>query len=324
MTKIALCIGEPAGIGPDIMIKLAQEFFDHQLIAIGDKDLLTDRAKKLNLPIEILPVDSPVEIPKRQPGQLCVYHQPLKANVICGKPSKNNATYVLDCIKIATNWCLSKHVNAMVTGPVDKSVINASGIPFTGHTEFIAELTHTATPMMMLQNEHMRIALATTHLPLAKVPGTLTQTLLTEKIHILHHELYKRFHLKHPTIGVCGLNPHAGEGGYLGKEEINIITPTINALQKQGLNVIGPLPADTIFSPTIRSKFDVILAMYHDQGLAPLKTLGLDNIVNVTLGLPIIRTSVGHGTALDLAGTGLADDSSLKAALQLACKMAIG
>lgn len=307
--------GEPAGIGPDIVLMLAQEKFDSALIAVADPDLLQQRNELLNLGVTIKEFSEPAP---HQAGTLQVMPISLNEATKPGILNVKNAGYVLDTLTTATNQCLSKQFDALVTGPISKSIINDAGIEFSGHTEFLAEKSNADLPVMMLANNQLRVALVTTHLPLGNVTEAITTQRLEQVIRILHTDLSKYFKLKNPSIGVCGLNPHAGESGHLGKQEQEIIQPVINKLRSEGFCLTDPLPADTIFTAEVRKDFDVILSMYHDQGLPTLKALGFGETVNITLGLPIIRTSVDHGTALDLAGTGKASPSSLFAAVRQA------
>ncbi len=317
--RLALTTGEPAGIGPDLVLALAsQVHWAADIIALGDIEMLRARARLLNLPIRLRPYDPQQEQAACQAGELFVLHLPCAAPVIPGALDTRNAAYVLTLLRRATAGCQSGEFDAMVTAPLHKGIINDAGVPFTGHTEFLAELTQTPMPVMMLAAGNLRVALATTHLPLSQVSQAITAPLLREVLHILDHDLKQKFALPNPHILVCGLNPHAGEGGHLGKEEVETIIPVIRQLQQQGMNLTGPLPADTLFTPRHLQQADAVLAMYHDQGLPVLKYAGFGNAVNITLGLPVIRTSVDHGTALDLVGTGKADSGSLKAAIQMA------
>lgn len=322
MIKLALSVGEPAGIGPDLAIKLAQYNIPAAIVAIADKNLLQERARKLNLPLEIIDFKKNAAISLVKPSKLYVQHIPLATPSVCGTLNSQNASYVLNSITTAVKLCQEKQVDAMVTGPVHKGIINEAKIPFNGHTEFIAKLTNTADIVMMLATDQLRVALVTTHLPLAQVPHAITKERLEKTIIILNNSLKNHFHITNPKIGICGLNPHAGEGGHVGQEEITTIIPVIDKLNAKGLNLIGPIAADSIFIQQNRCKFDAILAMYHDQGLAALKALGFSQAVNLTLGLPIIRTSVDHGTALELAGTSSSCETSLLKAIELAAKMA--
>ena len=316
--RIAITPGEPAGIGPDICLEIAQQEFSHELVFIADIELLHERNRLLGTNIDIHHVDvnrSP--IPQRA-NSLNVHHIPLVEKNILGQLNKNNASYVLACLDQAVEGCLINHYDALVTGPLHKGVINDAGIPFQGHTEYLAEKTNSELPVMMLAGGNLRVALVTTHLPLSKISEAITPERLEKTLRIIDHDLQKRFQLAKPKIGICGLNPHAGESGHLGREEIETITPVIEKLKLEGLDLVGPLPADTIFTPGYMMQFDVIVAMYHDQGLPVLKHHAFGDAVNITLGLSIIRTSVDHGTALDLAGSGKADSGSLDAALKLA------
>ncbi|MSS75892.1 MAG: 4-hydroxythreonine-4-phosphate dehydrogenase PdxA [Methyloglobulus sp.] len=320
LKRIALTPGEPAGIGSDLCIALAQTDLPCQLLVIASPDLLQERAKRLGLSLKIIEfsADAPVEASKA--GQLTVMPVELIAPVSAGQLNAANSRYVLKTITKATQGCLKGLFDAMVTAPVHKGIINDAGFAFTGHTEFIADITG-GNPVMMLATPGLRVALVTIHLPLSEVPTAITRNRLRQVIRTLDHDLRTRFSIDKPRILVCGLNPHAGENGYLGREEIDIIEPVLNGLRKQGMNLDGPLPADTLFTPKYLDKADAVLAMYHDQGLPVLKYKGFGKAVNITLGLPIIRTSVDHGTALDLAGSGLADVGSLRYALETALMM---
>jgi 4-hydroxythreonine-4-phosphate dehydrogenase len=320
--RIAFTPGEPAGIGPDLCVQLAQQSAATNFVVVADPDLLTRRAKQLGLRLEIEQFDPSAPTTTSKPGTLCVLPIPLATNSEPGRLDPDNASYVLECLRQATHGCMNGTFNALVTGPVHKGVINDAGIHFTGHTEFLAGLTK-GDPVMMLATEGLRVALATTHLPLSEVSNAITPQLLERIIRILHTDLQKRFGIDNPKILVCGLNPHAGEGGHLGSEEIEIISPLLEQLRQEGMRLQGPLPADTLFTPHYLEQADAVLAMYHDQGLPVLKHKGFGKAVNVTLGLPIIRTSVDHGTALDLAGTGKANLGSLEVALNTAVEMAL-
>jgi 4-hydroxythreonine-4-phosphate dehydrogenase len=321
LKRIALTPGEPAGIGPDLCIALAQSDLPCQLVTIASPDLLQERAKRLGLPLRIVEFNGDAPIKASKARQLTVMPVELVAPVSVGQLNTANSRYVLKTITKSTQGCVKGLFNAMVTAPVHKGVINDAGIAFTGHTEFIADITG-GYPVMMLATPGLRVALVTIHLPLSEVPQAITHNRLRQVIRTLDHDLRTRFSINNPRILVCGLNPHAGENGYLGREEIDIIEPVLNGLRKQGLNLDGPLPADTLFTPKYLDKADAVLAMYHDQGLPVLKHKGFGKAVNITLGLPIIRTSVDHGTALDLAGSGLADSGSLRYALETALMMA--
>ncbi|WP_339462657.1 4-hydroxythreonine-4-phosphate dehydrogenase PdxA [Pseudomonas sp. EA_105y_Pfl2_R69] len=319
----ALTPGEPAGIGPDLCLLLARTAQPHALIAIANRALLAERAQQLGLRLELLDV-GPGNWPQRPApaGSLYVWDTPLGAPVQTGQLNQGNAAYVLETLTRAGQGCLDGHFAGMITAPVHKGVINQAGIAFSGHTEFLAELTQTEQVVMMLATHGLRVALVTTHLPLRQVADAITPERLARVTRILDHDLRTKFGIPRPRILVCGLNPHAGEGGHLGREEIEIIEPTLEQLRGEGIELIGPLPADTLFTPKHLEHCDAVLAMYHDQGLPVLKYKGFGAAVNVTLGLPIIRTSVDHGTALDLAGSGRIDSGSLQVALETAYQMA--
>lgn len=319
--RIALTPGEPAGIGPDLVIALAQQAQPHEIVAIADPQLLRARAQQLHLPLQLRDINVQEAPRPSAAGELAVLPIPLAEAAVPGKLNVKNAPYILHTLDAAIAGCTAGHFAALVTGPVQKSVLNDAGIPFSGHTEYLAEKTHTPKVVMMLATEGLRVALATTHLPLKDVAAAITQDELTQVLDILQRDLQLQFGIKEPRILVCGLNPHAGEGGHLGREEIEVIEPVLTQLRMRGMNAIGPLPADTLFTPKYLDKADAVLAMYHDQGLPVLKYKGFGQAVNVTLGLPIIRTSVDHGTALDLAATGKADLGSLRTALAYAIAM---
>ena len=321
---IAITPGEPAGIGPDLCVRFAQEVPNTQCavpVVVGDPALLERRAALLGVPLRLRVLD-PMDLARsawaRQPGELAVVPVPMATQEQPGCLNPANAPYVLETLRVAVRLCQEGRVAALVTGPVHKGIINEAGIPFSGHTEFLAALTGTATVVMMLAIPGLRVALATTHLPLRAVSDALSRERLTAILRILHADLVRRFRLHQPRILVCGLNPHAGEGGYLGREEIEVIAPVLADLCAEGLDLVGPLPADTAFTPERLAEAAAVLAMYHDQGLPVLKHLGFGRAVNVTLGLPIVRTSVDHGTALALAGSGRAHADSLVAAFHLA------
>lgn len=316
--RILVTPGEPAGIGPDILIQIAQRQWDAEIIAVADTELLLSRAKQLHLPITLFPFDLEKNSP-HQPGTLKIISVPTAVPVEAGKLNAKNAAYVVQCLEIATDYCLQKKADAWVTGPVQKNNINEGGIPFTGHTEFLRERCGVKeTIMLFIVPPNLKVALVTTHIPLSAVPSAISKEKLISVMTLLHREMQSFFHIAHPRIVVCGLNPHAGEGGHLGREEIEIISPAITLLQTQGMTISGPFSADTIFTEKYVNNSDVILAMYHDQALPVVKSLGFNRAVNITLGLPILRTSVDHGTALDLAGTGQADSGSLAAAMECA------
>jgi len=316
-------MGEPAGIGPDICLYLAEADWACSLVAVGDPHVLKLRAERLGLSVDVREITEDAPALKHEAGALQVLAVRRVQEVIPGRLNPAHARYVLDTIDIATRACLDGRFDALVTAPVHKGVINDAGIPFTGHTEYIAAITG-GYPVMMLATEKLRVALVTTHLPLKDVSAAITREGLQGVIETLHRDLVNRFGVDEPRILVCGLNPHAGEGGHLGREEIDVIEPVLEALRARGMHLRGPLPADTLFLPKHLEHADAVLAMYHDQGLPVLKYAGFGRAVNVTLGLPIIRTSVDHGTALDLAGTGRADPGSLEAALRMAIDLARG
>jgi 4-hydroxythreonine-4-phosphate dehydrogenase len=319
--RLALTPGEPAGIGPDLCIQLAQQPQAAELVAIADPQLLESRAAELGLPLTLRPFDPARPARPSGAGELGVLPVALEAPVRCGRLDPRNAPYVLATLRRAVQGCRQGDFAALVTGPVHKGVINEAGIPFSGHTEFLAEQTAAPQVVMMLATEGLRVALATTHLPLAEVSRHITRAGLESVLRILHHDLVERFGIAAPRILVCGLNPHAGEGGHLGREEIEVIAPVLEQLRAEGMALNGPLPADTLFTPRYLAEADAVLAMYHDQGLPVLKHMGFGQAVNVTLGLPIIRTSVDHGTALELAGSGGADTGSLRYAIEVALEM---
>ncbi|MEA2078312.1 MAG: 4-hydroxythreonine-4-phosphate dehydrogenase PdxA [Pseudomonadota bacterium] len=313
--RIAITTGEPAGIGPDLCLALASHRFAAEIVLIADPQLLAARAAELNQSVSL--PDYRQQAPVAA-GRMSVLPIKLRAPVTPGRLDTANAGYVLQTLDRAIQGCLCKEFQAVVTAPVHKGIINEAGISFTGHTEYLAEKTDTAQVVMMLVTPGLRVALATTHLPLAKVPAAITQAGLEAVLRCLHAGLRRHFSIADPHILVAGLNPHAGESGHLGREEIDVIEPVIARLKKQGMHLTGPLPADTLFTPPYLDKADAVLAMYHDQGLPVLKHMGFGQSVNITLGLPFIRTSVDHGTALDKAGTGQADAGSLIAAIELA------
>jgi 4-hydroxythreonine-4-phosphate dehydrogenase len=314
---LVLTPGEPAGIGPDLLVAQAQQGFPCCVIAVADPQLLADRAAALGLPLHILPPD-PLAAP---PRALRVLPVALARPGIPGRLDALNAGYVLATLWSALAECVAGRADALVTGPVHKGVINDAGVPFTGHTEFLASATGTPRVVMMLATPGLRVALATTHLPLREVSDRITLGLLDEVLRILDGDLRRHFGIPDPRILVAGLNPHAGEGGHLGREELDVIIPCLERLRAEGMTLDGPLPADTLFTPRHLEGADAVLAMYHDQGLPVLKSRGFGQSVNITLGLPIIRTSVDHGTALELAGSGKADGGSLRFAIHTAMEM---
>jgi 4-hydroxythreonine-4-phosphate dehydrogenase len=319
--RIVITSGEPAGIGPDLCLALAERDLSCDLIVAIDPDVLTDRARALGSSVIVEPYDSRIRT-DHQPGVLRMLPVKAAKRAVPGQLDVANAPYVLEMLNVALRGALDGEFDAIVTAPLQKSVIIDSGVAFSGHTEYFAERCGIPRPVMLLVAKELRVALATTHLPLSEVSRAITRTSLTEVIEVLDRDLRQRFAIAVPRILVCGLNPHAGESGHLGREEIETIAPTLADLRRRGINLIGPVPADTAFTPRMLANADVVLAMFHDQGLPTLKYAGFGDAVNVTLGLPVIRTSVDHGTALDLAGTGKADAGSLYAALDLAIKLA--
>lgn len=320
LPRLAVTAGEPAGVGPELLARLAASDLAADIVAVTDRDLLADAAARCGLALHLADDDGS-RITHRQAGHLRVRHVPLGAPVRYGQPDPANARHVLDMLGTAADGCLDGTFDAVVTGPVQKATINDAGIPFSGHTEFFAERAG-AEVVMMLASPELRVTLATTHLPLSAVPAAITPALLERTLRIVHAALRGHFGVASPRIAVLGLNPHAGEDGHLGREEIDTIIPLLERLRAGGMHLIGPLPADTAFVPAMRPRYDAVLAMYHDQALPVLKSEAFDRTVNVTLGLPFIRTSVDHGTALDLAGTGRADPASLFAATRLAIELA--
>jgi 4-hydroxythreonine-4-phosphate dehydrogenase len=323
--RIALTSGEPAGIGPELCLAIARTVIPCELVCLGDRTLLAERSRQLGWHIALRDYGathaSHREARPHEPNTLTVLHQPLAVPSKPGQLDKRNARYVLDLLDRAIDGAVSGEFAAIVTAPVHKGVINDGGVAFTGHTEYLAQRTGSALPVMLLAAPGMRVALATTHLPLKDVSAAITVDSLLATAAILDADLRKWWGIESPRIAVCGLNPHAGEGGYLGDEEIKVIAPAINLMRERGIRATGPLPADTAFVPQMLAECDAVLAMYHDQGLPVIKHAGFDRTVNVTLGLPILRTSVDHGTALDLAGTGRADPGSLAAAIRLATEI---
>jgi 4-hydroxythreonine-4-phosphate dehydrogenase len=307
--RLALIAGEPAGIGPECCVRIAQKKHSANLIAIADPDTLLQAAAALKLPLRLIDADQIA-----QAGELAILPTKQKSPTIFGAANPANAEFVIASLLRAAQGCSHGEFHGMVTGPVNKASINAGGIHYTGTTELLAEYSR-CDVVMMLANPHMRVALATTHLALREVPNAITQQSLKKTLGILHSNLQKQFAIKNPRIAVLGLNPHAGENGILGREEIDIIEPCLQELRALGMNLMGPLPADTAFLPQKLMGFDAVLAMYHDQGLPVLKHAGFEHAVNITLGLPYPRVAVDHGTALEIAGKGLADASSLMAAV---------
>ena len=321
LPRIVVSPGEPAGIGPDITLLCSQKNVNADIITIGDPQLLQQRANALQLTTSIQEVSLNDERTPTTAGTLKILPQKLTTSCKPGQLNNKNASYVLNVLDRGVSACMQKQADALITGPIQKSVINSIIPEFSGHTEYLAEKTDAPLPVMMLATEGLRVALVTTHMPLSKVAENITSTSVTQTLNILHHDLQHNFGIKNPKILVAGLNPHAGEDGHLGSEDQQIIQPPIQQCCSQGINVIGPLPADTLFTPKYLQDADAVLTMYHDQGLPVLKYKGFGNAINVTLGLPIIRTSVDHGTALDLAATGKANPQSMLLALQTALNM---
>ena len=321
LPRIVISVGEPAGIGPDIAINCAQLSWPAELVVVGDRAVLTQRAQQLGQPLELLPYSSGQPAQQHVPGTLHCIHIPTLKPVVAGQLDVANASYVVAALTQCAELCRAGEADALVTAPIQKSIINEAGIPFSGHTEYLAELTDTKTVVMLLATPELRVALVTTHLPLSRVPEAITKERLTEVITVLDNDLRTTFSLATPNILVLGLNPHAGEAGNLGTEEIETIAPVIDEMKQRGFNLVGPLPADTAFNQSNLEIADAFLAMYHDQGLPVLKYAGFGEAVNITLGLPIIRTSVDHGTALNIAGTGKASFSSLANALKCAIEL---
>ncbi|MFQ3234489.1 MAG: 4-hydroxythreonine-4-phosphate dehydrogenase [Paraglaciecola sp.] len=319
--KLAITPGEPAGIGPDIIVALAQQAWPVQMVVFANGDMLKARAKLLDLPLELLEYRNNKQA-LQLPGQLYWVDIALNAPVKPGSLNSENSHYVVETLRQACQKNIDGEFDAIVTGPVHKAIINQGGIAFSGHTEFFAQQANVSDVVMMLATEGLRVVLATTHIPLAEVSKAITEERLSKVIRIVNTDLRSKFAIEHPHIFVCGLNPHAGEDGHLGREEIDTIIPALDKLRAQHIRLTGPLPADTMFNPKYLAQADAVLAMYHDQGLPVLKYKGFGKAVNITLGLPFIRTSVDHGTALDLAGTGRADTSSFELAIKEAISLA--
>jgi len=317
---ILVTSGEPAGIGPDILLMVASGALPHPIVALGSEQLLKDRAAKLGLDVNIIPYETSPTL--HQPGTLPVIDIPLTDEVWPGKLNVNNASYVLDMLTLAGKYCLDHTFSALVTCPVQKSILSEAGEHFSGHTEFFANLCQTKNTVMMLANRELKVGLMTTHLPLKDVPTAITQAMIIDKVKIIHQDLISRFGIAFPQLRLCGLNPHAGEEGHIGTEEIEIINPAAEYLRtSMGINISNAIPADTAFTHEQRQTADVIVAMYHDQGLPVIKALGFGACTNITLGLPIIRTSVDHGTALHIAGSGKAKANSLYETILLTAKL---
>jgi len=315
--RIAITPGEPAGIGPDLVVSVAQQAWSQQLVVVASKALLIERAQLLNLPLNLVDYDED----NRQPtpaGTITVLDVELGDTCVAGELNTNNGHYVVETLRIASEKNMNGEFDAIVTGPVHKGLINQAGIAFSGHTEYFAMQANCTDVVMMLATEGLRVALVTTHIPLAYVSKAITPERLSKVTRILDQDLKQKFGIKSPKIYACGINPHAGEDGHLGREEIEVMNPTFDELRNEGINIIGPLPADTIFQEKYLKDADAILSMYHDQGLPVLKYKGFGQSVNITLGLPFIRTSVDHGTALDLAGKNQADKGSFIEAINSA------
>ena len=319
--KIAVTPGEPAGVGPDLTIELAQQSWPAQLVIFADEAMMQERASMLGKPLKLTHY-TPGETRIQEPGELFIQPIPAAVPVVPGELDSENGHYVVETLRQACQANIEGDFDAVVTGPVNKGIINKAGISFSGHTEFFAHQSNTIDVVMLLSTEGLNVALATTHIPLEYVSRAITRERLHKVIHIIHTDLKLKFNITQPHIYVCGLNPHAGEDGHIGREEIETITPALNELREQGIHITGPLPADTIFQQKYLADADVVLAMYHDQGLPVLKYKGFGASVNITLGLPFIRTSVDHGTALDLAGKGEADSGSFTQAMLKAIELA--
>ena len=321
VVTLALTAGEPAGIGPELCLQLAADAREVGVVVVASADLMAARARQMGLAVELVPWQ-PGQVAETAAGRLSVYHVDGLASDQPGRPDPGNSAYVLATLESATRGCLDGRFDGMVTAPVHKGVINDAGIAFSGHTEFLQQLCGVERVVMMLATDELRVALVTTHLPLKDVAAAITPERLGQVARILDADLRTFFGIARPRVLVAGLNPHAGEGGHLGREEIEVIEPTLSRLRAEGLTLTGPLPADTLFTPHWLDQADAVLAMYHDQGLPVLKYQGFGRAVNITLGLPIVRTSVDHGTALDLAGTGRADRGSLDTAIRVGARMA--
>ncbi|WP_411688946.1 4-hydroxythreonine-4-phosphate dehydrogenase PdxA [Acinetobacter indicus] len=320
MLPLYVTSGEPAGIGPDICLHLADRVDERPVVVLADLAMLAQRAQVLKMPVELIEYSG--QTASSEKGQLYVEHVPLQQAVVMGELNPQNAAYVLEQLRRSADYAMSGKSVGVATAPVQKSVINDAGIAFSGHTEYYQEFAGVPRVVMMLATKTLRVALATTHLPLRAVADAITAERLHQVINILIHDLKSKFKIEQPNILVCGLNPHAGEGGYLGMEEIEVINPVLESYRAQGIQMSLSLPADTLFTPENLKDADAVLAMYHDQGLPVLKSQGFGEAINITLGLPFIRTSVDHGTALSLAGSGLAKSSSLNVAVDLALDLA--
>ncbi len=319
--KLAITPGEPAGIGPDLVVKLAQRKWGAVVVLFADKNMLLERAKTLGVGIVLHDYNENVEQPLPL-GEMYIKHIPCTGEVVAGTLNPENGHYVVETLKQACEANIQGEFDAVVTGPVHKGIINKAGISFSGHTEFFAYQSNTMDVVMLLSTEGLNVALATTHIPLEFVSRAITRERLHKVIHIINTDLKLKFGITHPHIFVCGLNPHAGEDGHIGKEEITTMIPALDELREEGIKITGPLPADSIFQQKYLDDADVVLAMYHDQGLPVLKYKGFGSAVNITLGLPFVRTSVDHGTAIDLAGTGKIDEGSFAVAIEKAIVLA--
>ncbi|MCH1924285.1 4-hydroxythreonine-4-phosphate dehydrogenase PdxA [Shewanella sp. C32] len=320
--RIAITAGEPAGIGPELVVQLAQHDWPVELVVCADPSLLQARARMLGLTLHLRPYQPSMPPKPQEAGTLTIVPFSMAVESRCGVLDEQNSNYVVDTLAYAGEKNISGEFDAVVTGPVHKGIINQAGIPFSGHTEFFAHQAGCKDVVMLLACPKLQVALVTTHIPLAYVSKAITRERLHQVIRILHHDLVERFAIEQPKIYVCGLNPHAGENGHLGREELDVMIPALDELRAEGLHLVGPLPADTLFQPKYLEDADVVLSMYHDQGLPVLKSMGFGQAVNITLGLPYIRTSVDHGTALELAGTGTADLGSFTCALNKAIELA--
>ncbi|WP_448553453.1 4-hydroxythreonine-4-phosphate dehydrogenase PdxA [Thalassotalea montiporae] len=320
--RIAITPGEPAGIGPDLAVAIAQQDWPVQLVVVGCRKAMTERAQQLGLPLSLTDYDSNAQPQPQKAGTLVIKDIPTAAEVVPGQLNPSNGAYVVETLRVASEINISGEFDAVVTGPVHKGLINQAGIAFSGHTEYFAHQANCSDVVMMLATPGLRVALVTTHIPLAYVSKAITPERLQKVTRILDHDLREKFGIEQPKIYACGINPHAGEDGHLGREEIEVMNPAFAELREEGINVIGPLPADTIFQEKYLQDADAILSMYHDQGLPVLKYKGFGSSVNITLGLPFVRTSVDHGTALELAGTSQADTGSMIEAIQTAIDLA--
>jgi 4-hydroxythreonine-4-phosphate dehydrogenase len=318
VTKIAFTTGEPAGVGPDLALSLITRPREETIVFFADPEVISARALAIGQQVKIIELRDTSQAIKVPPGYMQLVASTCPNPNCVGTPNPENSPYVLKCLDKAVDSCASGKLDAMVTGPINKEIINNAGIPFTGHTEYIAERLNAPLPVMMLTSDTLRVVLLTTHIPLSKVPDHINRRKIVDVVEIVHRELITKFGIQNPRIQICGLNPHAGEGGHLGQEEESIIKPALKELSAMDIIANGPVSADSAFTSEARKEYDAIVAMYHDQGLVALKTIGFGSSVNLTLGLPIIRSSVDHGTALDIAGSGNVDSGSAEAALELA------